>query len=103
MQPIGTRIKLAHALAQQWFGVFITPHSEADGKSEALVQLYLVCTGTFVSLFADKQTDIERGVIRSSTLPSQPWIRDNALCSLCVPISMCSVGVCCVVVDSVSC
>lgn len=43
LQAIGTRIKLAHALAQQWFGVFITPDSPADGKPEALVQLYLVC------------------------------------------------------------
>lgn len=42
-QAIGTRIKLAHALAQQWFGVFITPDSPADGKPGALVQLYLVC------------------------------------------------------------
>lgn len=31
-QAIGTRIKLAHALAQQWFGIFITPDSPADGR-----------------------------------------------------------------------
>lgn len=32
VQAIGTRIKLAHALAQQWFGIFITPDSPADGR-----------------------------------------------------------------------
>ncbi|XP_024402345.1 transcription initiation factor TFIID subunit 2 isoform X1 [Physcomitrium patens] len=29
-QAISTRIKLAYALAQQWFGIFITPDSPAD-------------------------------------------------------------------------
>lgn len=37
LQAIGTRIKLAHALAQQWFGVFITPDSPADGKPGVFV------------------------------------------------------------------
>lgn len=31
-QAIGTRIKLAHALAQQWFGIYISPDSPADGR-----------------------------------------------------------------------
>ncbi|KAH9296278.1 hypothetical protein KI387_039866 [Taxus chinensis] len=30
-QVISTRIKLAHALAQQWFGIFITPETATDG------------------------------------------------------------------------
>lgn len=32
MQNIGTRIKLAHALARQWFGVYITPETPNDGR-----------------------------------------------------------------------
>ncbi|GLJ49640.1 hypothetical protein SUGI_1053220 [Cryptomeria japonica] len=30
-QVISTRIKLAHALARQWFGIFITPETATDG------------------------------------------------------------------------
>lgn len=31
LQTIDTRIKLASALAKQWFGVYITPESPNDG------------------------------------------------------------------------
>lgn len=31
-QTIDTRIKLAFALARQWFGVYITPEAPNDGK-----------------------------------------------------------------------
>lgn len=31
-QTIDTRIKLAYALARQWFGVYITPEAPNDGK-----------------------------------------------------------------------
>lgn len=31
LQTIDTRIKLAFALAKQWFGVYITPESPNDG------------------------------------------------------------------------
>lgn len=31
VKAIGTRIKLAYALAQQWFGIFITAETSADG------------------------------------------------------------------------
>lgn len=31
VQTIETRIKLAYALARQWFGVFITPEAPNDG------------------------------------------------------------------------
>lgn len=32
MQTIDTRIKLAYALAKQWFGVYITPETPNDGR-----------------------------------------------------------------------
>lgn len=32
MQTIDTRIKLAYALARQWFGVYITAETPNDGK-----------------------------------------------------------------------
>lgn len=31
-QTIDTRIKLADALARQWFGAYITPEAPSDGK-----------------------------------------------------------------------
>lgn len=31
-QTIDTRIKLAYALARQWFGVYITPEAPNDGR-----------------------------------------------------------------------
>lgn len=31
-QTIETRIKLAYALARQWFGVYITPETPNDGN-----------------------------------------------------------------------
>lgn len=31
-QTIETRIKLAYALAKQWFGVYITPEAPTDGN-----------------------------------------------------------------------
>lgn len=33
-QIIETRIKLAFALARQWFGVYITPEEPNDGKRQ---------------------------------------------------------------------
>lgn len=32
LQTIDTRIKLAYALARQWFGVYISPEAPNDGK-----------------------------------------------------------------------
>lgn len=31
-QTIDTRVKLAYALARQWFGVYITPEAPNDGN-----------------------------------------------------------------------
>jgi len=31
-QTIDTRVKLAYALARQWFGVYITPETPNDGN-----------------------------------------------------------------------
>ena len=39
-QTIDTRIKLAYALARQWFGVYITPETPNDGKLVEYVGLY---------------------------------------------------------------
>lgn len=40
-QTIETRIKLAYALANQWFGVYITAASPNDGKLLFLVSVML--------------------------------------------------------------
>jgi transcription initiation factor TFIID subunit 2 len=47
-QTIDTRIKLASALAKQWFGVYITPESPNDG---GLVTFFytLICVRFVIS------------------------------------------------------
>jgi transcription initiation factor TFIID subunit 2 len=40
-QAIGTRIKLANRLAQQWFGNFITPEAAGDGNTSPALEEYV--------------------------------------------------------------
>lgn len=42
-QTIDTRIKLAYALARQWFGAYITPEAPSDGK--LLESLFVLLNG----------------------------------------------------------
>ena len=39
LQTIDTRIRLAYALARQWFGVYISPEAPNDGKR---VEIFIV-------------------------------------------------------------
>lgn len=42
-QTIDTRIKLAYALARQWFGIYITPEAPNDGKWLSCVFIEIYC------------------------------------------------------------
>jgi transcription initiation factor TFIID subunit 2 len=41
-QTIDTRIKLAHALARQWFGVYVTAEDPVDGMLSKFTSLYIM-------------------------------------------------------------